>query len=75
MLILFASIQLIAPGLGDHWFGADYLPDGWTHAERWKYLLTELVPLLVFMLLGVLFWALGKPTRTAAAAGPTLAKK
>jgi amino acid transporter len=65
LLILFASLQLIAPGLGDHWFGADYAPDGWTHAERGQYLLTELVPLIAFVLLGVLFWALGRPTRRA----------
>ncbi|WP_239158041.1 hypothetical protein [Streptomyces sp. SID13726] len=67
LLVLFAGVQLIAPGLGDHWFGADYAPDGWTHAERWKYLLTEAVPLAGFMLLGVLFWALGAPTRRAEA--------
>ncbi|MER5787681.1 APC family permease [Streptomyces sp. NPDC001980] len=67
LLILFASVQLVAPGAGDHWFGTDYKPDGWTHAERGKYLLTELIPLVGFMLLGVLFWALGRPTRTAAA--------
>lgn len=66
LLVLFASVQLIAPGLGDHWFGPDYAPDGWSHGERWKYLLTEAVPLAAFMLCGVLFWALGKPTRTAA---------
>ncbi|MFJ5303875.1 APC family permease [Streptomyces sp. NPDC088350] len=64
-LILFASVQLVAPGAGDHWFGSDFRPDGWTHAERGKYLLTEAVPLIGFMLLGVLFWALGKPTRAA----------
>jgi hypothetical protein len=62
---VFASVQLVAPGAGDHWFGADYAPDGWTKGERGQYLLTELVPLVGFMLLGVLFWALGKPTRTA----------
>ncbi|WP_267883735.1 amino acid permease [Streptomyces sp. NRRL S-646] len=67
-LILFASVQLVAPGLGDHWFGSAYAPDGWSHAERWKYLLTEAVPLLGFMLLGVLFWALGRPTRASLAA-------
>ncbi|MFE5037483.1 APC family permease [Streptomyces sp. NPDC056683] len=67
LLILFASVQLVAPGAGDHWFGADYAPDGWSHGERGKYLLTELIPLVGFMLLGVLFWALGRPTRTAAA--------
>ncbi|WP_052768592.1 APC family permease [Streptomyces humi] len=66
LLILFASVQLVAPGLGDHWFGAGYAPDGWSHTERWKYLATELVPLVGFMLLGVVFWALGSPTRRAA---------
>ncbi|MBO4258589.1 APC family permease, partial [Streptomyces griseorubiginosus] len=68
VLILFATLQLIAPGAGDHWFGSDYAPDGWSHGERVKYLLTEAVPLAAFILLGVLFWALGAPTRAAAAA-------
>lgn len=67
-LILFASVQLVAPGLGDHWFSSDYAPDGWSHGERVKYLLTEGIPLVGFMLLGVLFWALGRPTRRAAEA-------
>jgi hypothetical protein len=61
-------VQLVAPGLGDHWFGSDYAPDGWSHGERWKYLLTEAVPLVGFMLFGVLFWALGRPTRRSSAA-------
>ncbi|KPI05252.1 hypothetical protein OK074_0390 [Actinobacteria bacterium OK074] len=69
LLVLFASVQLVAPGLGDHWFGAAYLPDGWTYGERRQYLLTEAVPLAGFMLLGVLFWALGGPTRRAQTAG------
>ena len=30
VLVAIASIQLIAPGLGDHWFGSDFIPDGWT---------------------------------------------
>jgi hypothetical protein len=38
-----------------------------------QYLLTEAVPLAVFILTGVVFWALGAPTRAkakaAAAAG------
>ncbi|MCX4857821.1 hypothetical protein [Streptomyces canus] len=58
-------MQLVAPGLGDHWFSRDYAPDGRHHDERVKYLLTEALPLLGFMLLGVLFWALGRPTRRA----------
>ncbi|MEV7385427.1 APC family permease [Streptomyces sp. NPDC091215] len=69
LLIVFASVQLVAPGLGDHWFGSAYAPDGWSHAERWKYLLTELVPLVGFMLLGVVFWALGRPTRASMTSG------
>ncbi|MGW1559971.1 APC family permease [Streptomyces sp. NPDC002144] len=68
VLILFATLQLIAPGAGDHWFGSDYAPDGWSHGERVKYLLTEAIPLALFIVLGVLFWALGAPTRAAAAA-------
>ncbi|WP_449348228.1 APC family permease [Streptomyces shaanxiensis] len=66
-LVVFATVQLVAPGLGDHWFSKAYAPDGWHHGERVKYLLTEALPLLGFMLLGVLFWALGSPTRRAEA--------
>ncbi|MFF7759192.1 APC family permease [Streptomyces griseorubiginosus] len=68
VLVVFATVQLVAPGAGEHWFGSAYAPSGWSHAERGKYLLTELVPLVGFMLLGVLFWALGRPTRRAEAA-------
>jgi amino acid transporter len=73
LLILFATVQLLAPGAFYDWFGADFRPDGWTQGERVKYLLTEAVPLAVFILMGVVFWALGAPTRAqakaAAAAG------
>ncbi|MEY9838384.1 APC family permease [Streptacidiphilus sp. EB103A] len=73
-LILFATVQLLAPGLGSDWFGTNFAPSGWTHAERYKYLLTEAVPLAVFILLGALFWALGTPTRRRnAALAPTAA--
>jgi amino acid transporter len=67
-LIAYASVQLLAPGLGGHWFGKGFVPDGWTHGERWTYLLTEAVPLAAFMVMGVVFWALGTPTRKEAAA-------
>ncbi|HET9653950.1 MAG TPA: APC family permease [Kineosporiaceae bacterium] len=63
LLILLATVQLLAPGLGLDWFGADFRPMGWEAGEHWTYLATELVPLVVFVALGVLFWALGKPTR------------
>ena len=62
-LIVVATIQLIMPGLGDSWFGTNYVPDGWDKSEKWVYLLTEAVPVLCFALVGVLFWALGSRTR------------
>jgi amino acid transporter len=61
--ILFAVIEMIAPGVGDSWFSSNYAPDGWAYSERFTYLLTELVPVLVFCAVGVLFWVLGKGTR------------
>jgi amino acid transporter len=63
LLIVVATIQLIAPGLGDSWFGANYAPDGWDPSQKWVYLLTEVVPVLSFAAIGVLFWWLGRPTR------------
>jgi glutamate:GABA antiporter len=62
-LIVIATIQLIMPGLGDSWFGANYLPDGWDPSQKWVYLLTEAVPVVCFAAAGVLFWALGRRTR------------
>jgi len=63
VLVAIASVQLIAPGLGDSWFGSDFIPDGWTYGERYIYLCTELIPVLVFIAVGVLFWWLGRKTR------------
>jgi glutamate:GABA antiporter len=63
LLILIATIQLIAPGLGDSWFGANYAPDGWTYSQRWVYLLTEVIPVLCFAVIGALFCWLGRGTR------------
>jgi glutamate:GABA antiporter len=63
LLVVYASIQLVAPGLGDHWFGSDFRPDGWVRDERVKYFITEAVPLLIFVALGLLFYALGAPVR------------
>jgi hypothetical protein len=50
----------MAPGLGDQWFGDDYRPEGWLESEKWKFLLTELIPLTFFIGMGVLFWAVGR---------------
>jgi amino acid transporter len=63
LLIVIATVQLIAPGLGDTWFGANYVPDGWDPSEKWIYLLTELLPVLIFAVVGVLFWWLGRGVR------------
>jgi amino acid transporter len=64
ILVAIASIQLIAPGLGSHWFGSDFIPESWTYAQRFTYLWTELVPVLVFIVIGTLFWWLGRRTRS-----------
>jgi amino acid transporter len=44
VLVAIASIQLIAPGLGSSWFGSDFIPSGWTYAQRFTYVWTELLP-------------------------------
>ena len=62
-LVAVATVQLIAPGLGSSWFGSDFIPSGWTYAQRYTYLWTELVPVLAFAAIGVLFWWLGRRTR------------
>jgi glutamate:GABA antiporter len=70
VLVVFASIQLVAPGWPTAWFSDDFRPDEWTYDERWTYLFTELGPLVLFVVVGVIFWALGASTRkdTGAAA-------
>jgi len=68
ILVAIASIQLIAPGLGSSWFGSDFIPESWTYAQRYTYLWTELIPVLCFIAVGVLFWWLGRKTRAEAAA-------
>lgn len=71
VLVAIATIQLIAPGVGDTWFGSSYAPDGWAYSERGVYLLTELIPVLASMAVGVWFWWLGRTTRAQVAAGVT----
>src|SRR5580692_5904830 len=63
VLVAIAAVQLIAPGLGDSWFGSGFAPDGWSYAERFTYLWTEAIPVLSFIVVGVLFWWLGRGTR------------
>jgi amino acid transporter len=76
ILVAVATVQLIAPGLGDHWFGSDFMPEDWTFGQRYTYLFTELIPVLSFAAIGVLFWWLGRKTRAeqvpVPAAAPTV---
>ena len=58
--IAFCTVQLLFPGLGDEWFGDDYRLEGWAVDEKWVYLLTELIPLAVFVAIAVVFWAAGR---------------
>ena len=60
LVVTFATVQLLAPGLGNGWFSDNYRPDGWEASEKWKYMLTEAIPLGIFILIGVLFWAIGR---------------
>jgi amino acid transporter len=67
ILVAIATVQLIAPGLGSTWFGADFAPESWTYAQRYTYLWTELIPVLAFIVIGALFWWLGRRTRQQSA--------
>ena len=62
VLIVFSVIQILMPGLGDKWFGSAYAISEWT---KWGYFWTNLIPLLIFIAVGVAFWALGRDTRRA----------
>ena len=63
VLLAITVVELMAPGAGMHWFSSDFAPSGWAHSERVTYLATELIPVLVFVVIGVLFWMSGKKTR------------
>jgi amino acid transporter len=67
VLLVITIVELMAPGAGMTWFGSSFAPSGWSHSERVTYLATELVPVLVFVAIGVVFWALGKKTRAEGA--------
>jgi amino acid transporter len=71
VLLAISVLQLIAPGAPFNWFGPGYVPSGWLTSEAGTYLLTELIPVLVFIGIGVLFWWRGKATRIANAAAAT----
>ena len=64
---LLATVGLLWPGLGVNWFGAtgkpdESLPTGFSHL-RMQYELSQIVPLLLFLGMGMAFYAMGAPTR------------
>jgi amino acid transporter len=61
--VLFATIELFLPGLGVDWFADEFRPDGWGADERWTYFFIEAVPLAIFIVIGVIFWATGARVR------------
>ncbi|MEZ0069337.1 amino acid transporter [Streptacidiphilus sp. MAP12-20] len=71
-LVAFTVVVLIWPGFGVGWFGtsgnpADSLPQAWA-GQRMAYTLSQLVPLIAFVGLGALSYALGAAQRGRSAA-------
>lgn len=66
-LVAYTVAVLIWPGLGVGWFGTDGTPDDSLPAsfagQREAYTLSQVVPLLLVIGIGVLFYALGRSTR------------
>ena len=59
------TIAIIYPGIGTA-HPDDSLPSGFEH-QRLQYTLSQVIPLVVMVLIGLLFYALGAPTRRQAA--------
>jgi hypothetical protein len=60
-----ATVSLLWPGFATSWNVGDWdasLPEGF-EGQRFQYEVAQLVPLAVFVGIGVLFYALGAPTR------------
>jgi hypothetical protein len=65
---LLATVVLLWPGFGVGWFGTsgnagDSLPSGFA-GHRTQYELTQMLPLVLFALIGIAFYAAGAKTRT-----------
>lgn len=61
--VIFATVQLLLPGVGIDWFSDEFRPEGWLAEERWSYLLIEAVPLAIFIITGVIFYFAGTKVR------------
>ena len=61
--VIFATLQLLMPGIGIDWFSDEFRPEGWLGEEKWSYLLIEAIPLAIFILVGVVFYFTGTKTR------------
>jgi glutamate:GABA antiporter len=72
---LLATVALIWPGFGVGWFGTGGNPNddlaalSFSH-QRMAYELSQIVPLAVIIVAGVIFYALGRPTRQDVATEP-----
>jgi glutamate:GABA antiporter len=72
---LLATVALIWPGFGVNWFGAGGNPNddlatlSFSH-ERLQYELTQIVPLAVIIVIGVVFYVLGSRIRRETVAEP-----
>ena len=74
-LCLLATVVLIWPGFDVTWFGAGGDPNaslafvGFSH-QRPQYELSQIIPLTVIVVIGVVFYLLGAKTRQQTAAEP-----
>jgi len=72
---LLATVALIWPGFGVNWFAAGGNPNdslaalSFSH-ERLEYELSQIIPLLVIVLIGVVFYFLGTSTRRQEVTAP-----
>jgi amino acid transporter len=73
---LLATVALIWPGFGVNWFGQHANPNdalaalSFSH-ERLQYELSQIVPLVVLVAIGVVFYLLGRTTREQIVAMPS----
>jgi glutamate:GABA antiporter len=61
VLVIFATVEALCPGLGGGWFDLQNLPGPqWQPSERWTYLAAAGAPLVLFLLAGAAFWVAGR---------------